>query len=350
MSTRAILVTGGGGVGKTTISAGLAVRAARLGLRTLVVTVDPARRLADALGVEALGSEPTPNHAVEGLWAAMLDAEASWNAIIHRHAPPDVAARLEQNEFWEAVSSRFPASQAYAAAEEMANFLDARVWDLVVVDTPPSAGGIEFFTAPRDMRELVGGRLLRWLTGARLPGRRSFFAVAGKPALRVAGTVLGTDLLERVAEFLFDLRTTYDGLSRRAKEIERHFRRSTIVVATTADPAPLREAARFYRELPATATLPAAVIFNRTLPETWQRKVEELEADGGTPDRALERNLYRWAAEAHRQAEARQAFAERYRPQLATIPWRSTTPTDIDALEGLITGAGGLDLNAIIKG
>ena len=93
MSTRAILVTGGGGVGKTTISAALAVRAAQRGLRTLVVTVDPARRLADALGVEELGSEPTPNAELDGLWAAMLDAEASWNAIIHRHAPADVAER-----------------------------------------------------------------------------------------------------------------------------------------------------------------------------------------------------------------------------------------------------------------
>lgn len=350
MSTRAILVTGGGGVGKTTISAGLAIRAAEMGMRTLVVTVDPARRLADALGVDSLGSEPTPNPELPGLWAAMLDAEASWNSIIHRHAPPDVAERLDHNEFWEAVSGRFPASQAYAAAEEMANFLDSRVWDLVVVDTPPSAGGIDFFTAPGDMRELVGGRLLKWLTGARLPGRRSFFAIAGRPALRVAGSVLGTDLLERVAEFLFDLRTTYDGLSRRAKEIERHFHQSTIFVITTADPAPLREAGRFFRELPEAATAPSAVLFNRALPEAWQEAAAELEADGSAPDRALERNLFRWAAEAHRQAEARQSFSDRYRAPIATIPWQPSAPTDLAALAHLITDASGLDLEALLRG
>jgi anion-transporting ArsA/GET3 family ATPase len=349
MTTRAVLVTGGGGVGKTTLSAALAIRAAQMGMRTLVLTVDPAKRLADALGVDQLGSEPTPNEQLDGLWAAMLDAEASWNAIIHRHAPTEVASRLEHNEFWEAIAGRFPASQAYAAAEEMANYLDSKVWDLVVVDTPPSAGGIGFFTAPGDMRELVGGRLLKWLTGARLPGRTAFFSLAGRPALRVAGSVLGTDLLETVAEFLFDLRTIYDGLSRRAKEIERHFSRSTVIVVTTSDPAPLREAGRFYRELPDVATLPATVVFNRTLPDSWQIKAAELEADDETPDRALERNLFRWSAEAHRQAEARRGFVERYNATITTVGWQSTAPTDIDGLARLISSASGADIEGLLS-
>ena len=349
MSTRVILVTGGGGVGKTTISAALAVRAAEKGFRTLVVTVDPAKRLADALGVDALGSEPTPNRQLDGLWAAMLDAESSWNAIIHRHAPPDVAQRLVRNEFWEAIAGRFPASQAYAAAEEMANFIDSKVWDLIVVDTPPAAGGIGFFTAPGDMRDLVGGRLLKWLTGARLPGRRAFFSVAGKPALRVAGTVLGTDLLERVAEFLFDLRTTYDGLARRAKEIERHFKRSTTLVVTTADPAPMREAARFFRDLPGAAVRPSVVVFNRTLPEGWQATATELEADGPTPNRALERNLFRWAAEAHRQSEALQAFVDRHRATTASIGWLPEAPTDIAALSSMIANANNFEFDELLS-
>ena len=349
MTTRSILVTGGGGVGKTTLSAALAIRAAQLGLRTLVLTVDPAKRLANALGVDELGSEPTPNSHLDGLWAAMLDAEASWNAIIHRHAPADVASRLEHNEFWEAIAGRFPASQAYAAGEEMANYLDSKVWDLVIVDTPPSAGGIGFFTAPGDMRDLVGGRLLKWLTGARLPGRNTFFSFAGRPALRVAGSVLGTDLLERVAEFLFDLRTIYDGLARRAKEIERHFSQSTVIVVSTADPAPLREAGRFYRELPDVATAPARVVFNRTLPTAWQNKAAELEADDDTPNRALERNLFRWSAEAHRQAEARRGFVDRYDAAIATVGWQPVAPNDIEGLARLITTAGGADLETLLQ-
>ena len=199
----------------------------------------------------------------------MLDATASWRAIVERHATPEAAQRLLESEFFTAATGHFPASQSYAAAEEMAAYLEAKVWDLVVVDTPPSAGGIEFFTAPAQMADLIGGRLLRWLTGAGLPGRQVFFDLAARPALRVADSVLGSNLLERVAQFLMDLRTTYDGVSRRAKEIERMLRRSSTVVVTTSDPGPMREAVRFFLELPDVAGRPAAVVFNRALPVDW---------------------------------------------------------------------------------
>jgi len=348
--SRALLITGGGGVGKTTLAAALGVSAARAGLRTLVLTVDPAKRLAAALGIDDLGSEPTPTAGQEGLWAAMLDAPSSWDAIVHRHAPPDVADRLVTNEFFTAVSRQFPASQAYAAAEEMANYLDAKVWDLVIIDTPPSSGGIGFFTAPGDMRDLVGGRLLRWLTGARLPGRKMVFNLTGKPALRIAGTVLGTDLLERVADFLMDLRATYDGLSRRAKQIERHFQASATVVVSTADPAPVREAERFFRELPDTAPTPAVVLFNRVLPVAWQSGNGPSPPDGtpATAIPALERNFERWASDATRQAEVRAAFAERFAAPIATVAWQREAPSDFDALAAMIRSSAGFDLATLL--
>jgi anion-transporting ArsA/GET3 family ATPase len=228
--TKALLVTGGGGVGKTTISAALAVAAARQGTRALVVTVDPARRLADALGVDTLGSEPAPHPTEPGLWAAMIDAGASWSALARRYADPAVADRLVNNPFFEAATNHFPASQSFAAAEEAARLLDARAWELVVIDTPPAAGGIDFFTAPGAMTDLVGGRLLRWLTGGRMPGRRFFFDRTARPALRIGDQILGATLLEGVAEFLMDLRTTYDGVARRSKEIEAHLRSATTLV------------------------------------------------------------------------------------------------------------------------
>ena len=118
------------------------------------------------------------------------------------------------------------------------------------MDTPPSAGGIEFFTAPAEFSDLIGGRLFRWITGGSIPGRNQLYNMAARPALRIVDVALGSDLLERVTAFLFDLRSTYDGLRKRSKDIERHFRRSSTLVVTTADPAPVAEATRFFQALP----------------------------------------------------------------------------------------------------
>lgn len=334
--TQALVVTGAGGVGKTTISAALAVTAARQGLRTLVLTVDPAQRLTTALGI-AISNEPEPHPDEPNLWVAMLDATASWQEVVRRHADPEVTDRLIDNEFFVAATSHFPASQSYAAAEEAATYLDAKAWDLVVVDTPPAAGGIDFFTAPAQMADLVGGRLLRWLTGARLPGRRFIFNRTAKPMLRLADQVLGSNLLERIAEFFMDLRTTYDGVSKRARQIERYMRKAITVVVTTSDPAPMKEAARFFQALPEVASPPRAVIFNRSLPEEWIGA----EPPSGTKV-ALAANLERWSQEAHRQRTARREMGERYDTPIATVPWQRHPPTDRDSLGQLIESAHGL--------
>lgn len=335
--TRTVLVTGAGGVGKTTFAAALGVTAAARGVRTLVVTVDPARRLASALGLSDLGDEPQPHTDEPNLWAAMLDSKASWRAVAMRHADPDVATRLAHNEFFEAASEHFPASQSYAAADQAATFVQARAWDLVIVDTPPSGGGIDFFTAPAQMADLVGGRLLRWITGGPLPGRRFFFDRAARPMLRVADTILGSDLLERVSEFLLDLRTTYDGVARRGREIETVLGEGTIVVVTTADPAPVGEAIRFYRQLPNLASVPVAVVFNRALPTAWAgiTPVPELNAD-------IARLVEQWGAETLRQADARDEFSARYGARVATVPWRAIAPTDLAGLASLLEGSEGI--------
>lgn len=335
--TRTLLVTGAGGVGKTTIAAACGVVAARSGLRTLVVTVDPARRLASALGIESLGDEPQPHVDEPNLWAAMLDSNASWRAVAMRHADPEVATRLASNEFFQAASEHFPASQSYAAADQAVTYVQARAWDLVVVDTPPSGGGIDFFSAPAQMADLVGGRLLRWLTGGPLPGRRFFFDLAARPVLRIADSILGSDLLERVSEFLLDLRTTYDGVARRGREIEAVLRESSILVITTADPAPVTEAVRFYRELPKLASTPAAVIFNRALPNSWL--TVDLPEELG-PE--LQHIVEIWSAETLRQRDVREEFSSRYGAQIATIPWSSKPPTKRDGLARLAESGEGI--------
>jgi arsenite-transporting ATPase len=339
-----IIVTGAGGVGKTTLSAGIAAVVAKRPARTLVITVDPARRLADALGIamtDSTTNRPAPVPNAGPLDAVMLDVTASWEAITRRHATPEVADRLADNQYFRAVADRFPAAQSYAAGEQVAEFAQSGNWDVLVVDTPPAEGGIEFFMAPRRMRELVGGRLLRWLTGARIPGRRMFYRTAARPMLRLADSLLGSALLEEIADFLLDLRTLYDGLAARAAAIDRLLGQATVLVATTDSPGAMREAGRFFSSLPEIDTAPDALIFNRTLPERW------ITARGpkgtGSEDIALRENMARWSIEARRNRDARQEIAARLAVPMATVPWLRQPPTDISGLADLITRATGLD-------
>lgn len=327
--TDIVLVAGAGGVGKTTLAAGIAVSAANTGLRTLVLTVDPARRLATALGLKRLSNVAHPNPDLDDLWAAMLDAGASWEAIVRRHAQPDVAVRLLESRFFDAIARQFPAGAAYAAAEEMAEQVERGAWDLVVVDTPPSSGGIDFLNAPEQMRSLVGGRALRLLTGARLPGRTTFFNHATKPALRLMDKVLGGGLLQDVGDFLFDLRHTYDGIGHRSKAIASHFEQAHLVLVTTTDWPPLAEVERFVADHPGNTRAPV-VVFNRTLPQDW------IGATTAVTDRRLVDNLDRWAAEAaHQDAVRAQWRRDHDRLQVIELPWRSSTPNDVVALGSL---------------
>lgn len=340
MMPRTVLVVGAGGVGKTTLAAAIGAHAARDGARTLVLTVDPALRLADALGV-SLGSRPAPVAGCAGLSAAMLDATASWEAIVRTHASPEVAARLVVNPLFRAVADRFPSGQAFAAAEEMTAHTESGAWDVVVVDTPPSAGGIDFLAAPRRMRALVGGRALRWLTGPSLPGRRALYAITARPALKLADAVLGGPLLEDVAEFLLDLRDTYDGIARRSKAVEGVMRSAAGVLVTTADPAAVREAMRFFEALPTWASPPRALVFNRSLPEAWAAAAT---ADTGD---ALDANLARWGLEAARHTDVRNELTARYGLTPVLIPWLAEMPSRPEDLAELVERAGGLDLASL---
>jgi anion-transporting ArsA/GET3 family ATPase len=346
VTTRILLVTGAGGVGKTTISAAAGVTSARRGVATLVVTVDPAKRLADALGVGSLGNLPTQVTGEANLWAAMLDVAASWEAIVARHAAPEVGDKLLANPYFRAIADRFPAAQAYAAGEQMAEFVESGAWDLVIVDTPPSVGGIDFLLAPGQARDLIGGKLLRWLTGAKVPARRALYRVTARPVLRLADLVLGGPLLEEIADFLLDLRTLYDGVEQRAKGVERHLRSARTVVVTNAYPTPMREARRFFEELPDGSVVPTAVVFNRELPHEWEL-LSSVPANGSDLDQrswtALRDNVLRWATEARRNADARADFAARYGATLASTPWKPQPPTDLDALADLVATSNGLD-------
>ncbi|MCL1597592.1 MAG: hypothetical protein M3094_00280, partial [Actinomycetia bacterium] len=251
---------------------------------------------------------------------------------------PEVGDRLLVNPYFRAIADRFPAAQAYAAGERMAEYIESKQYDALVIDTPPSGGGIDFFTAPARTGDLVSGKLLKWLTGSHLPGRSVLYRITARPMLRLADTVLGGPMLSDVADFLLDLRTMYDSLSARSRTMERYLRAATTIIATTADPTPLYETRRFFRQLEDVSVSPSCVIFNRALPLEW------IDTAGkpihGVPDadlRARARtNLKAWAAEARRQVDVSNEIAARYAIALYTVGLVSPAPHDLDGLGELI--------------
>jgi anion-transporting ArsA/GET3 family ATPase len=272
-----VLVVGSGGVGKTTVAAAMGtVAAVELGGRVLVLTVDPARRLADALGVGRLGNEATrvPDDAFADtdvaprgeLWAAMLDTKAGWDELIERHAPD---ARLRDsvlaNPLYQNITSRFVHSHDYLAMEQLHEVHATGDYDLVVVDTPPSRNALDVLDAPSRMVEFFGSRLLKWLT---VPYRSRLFNVASKPFMQIADRVLGSHFLQDIAEFFILFQAMEKGFVARAREVESLLGdpRTAFVVVSTLEAAPAHEAAYLARELALRDYQLGAIIANRVMP------------------------------------------------------------------------------------
>ena len=272
-----IVVCGTGGVGKTTAAAALgAMAAAHLGGRVLVLTVDPARRLATAMGIGPLSHEPVPVplevFAAAGvrprgeLWAAMLDTKSSWDDLIRRHAPDaTVRETVLANPLYENITRRFVHSHDYIAMEKLHELHSSGRYDLVIIDTPPSRNALDFLDAPRRMAEFFGSRLLRWLT---VPYRSRLFTAASKPFYQIADRVLGSRFLQDIAEFFILFQSMESGFVARAREIEALLTdpRTSFCVVTTLETSPMVET-RFFADELADRRLPlGAVIVNKVLP------------------------------------------------------------------------------------
>ena len=273
-----VIVCGSGGTGKTTIAAALGARAAeQLGGRVLVLTVDPARRLATALGLDELGHRHVrvpdavfgDRRAPTGdgeLWVAMLDTKAGWDDLIRRHAPDEALRdRVLANPLYRNITGRFVNSHDYLAMEQLYDLHTSGEYDLVIIDTPPSRNALDLLDAPGRMREFFGSRLLRWLT---VPYRSRLFTLASKPFYQVADRVLGSRFLQDIAEFFVLFQTMESGFVARAREVERLLTDdgTTFVVVSTAETAPLREARFMVDELQRRRMPLGAVVLNRVLP------------------------------------------------------------------------------------
>jgi anion-transporting ArsA/GET3 family ATPase len=272
-----IVVCGSGGVGKTTTAAALAtVAAADLGAKVLVLTVDPARRLASAMGLDALGNAETrvsQDAFVDAgleprgeLWAAMLDTKQSWDELVRRHAP-DAATRdaILANPLYRNVTGKFVHSHDYIAMERLYELHSSGVYDLIVVDTPPTRHAIDFLEAPERMADFFSSRLLRWLL---VPYRSRLLNAASRPFYQIADRALGSAFLSDVAEFFILFQSMYGGFVTRARAVEQVLedRRTSFVVVTTLEAAPAQEARRFVEVLAAKRLHLGAVVLNRVLP------------------------------------------------------------------------------------
>lgn len=276
-SREMILVAGSGGVGKTTIAAAMGIAAAqRQKGKILVLTVDPAKRLATALGLDEVGNTPVrikpavfreAGVTVRGeLWVAMLDTKAGWDELIRQHAPDaQVRDAVLANPLYRNITSRFVHSHDYLAMEQLHDLHATGDFDLVIVDTPPSRNALSILDAPSRMIEFFGSRLLRWLT---VPYRSRLFTVASKPFYQVADRVLGSRFLQDIADFFVLFQAMEKGFVKRAHAVEALLAdaRTAFVVVTTLETAPSHEAKFLAQALLNRGMTLGAMVVNRVLP------------------------------------------------------------------------------------
>lgn len=278
-SNRVVVCCGAGGVGKTTTAAAMALRAAEYGRSVVVLTIDPAKRLAQALGIKELGNEPqrvTLGPGVPGqLYAMMLDMRRTFDEMVIEHSGPERAQAILENQFYQTVATSLAGTQEYMAMEKLGQLLGQDRWDLVVVDTPPSRNALDFLDAPKRLGSFMDGRLWRLLLA---PGRGIGRLVTGVMglAMKAISTILGSQMLSDASAFVQSLDSTFGGFRERADlTYELLKRRGTqFVVVSAAEPDALREATFFVDRLSAEGMPLAGLILNRTHPILCAMTVE----------------------------------------------------------------------------
>ncbi|WP_422744197.1 ArsA family ATPase [Mycobacterium sp. WMMD1722] len=270
-SNRVIVCCGAGGVGKTTTAAAMALRAAEYGRTVVVLTIDPAKRLAQALGIQDLGNTPqrvplAPEVAGE-LHAMMLDMRRTFDEMVVQYSGPDRADAILDNQFYQTVATSLAGTQEYMAMEKLGQLLAEDKWDLIVVDTPPSRNALDFLDAPKRLGSFMDSKLWRLLLA---PGRGIGKLVTGAVglAMRAMSTILGSQMLSDAAGFVQSLDATFGGFREKAdRTYELLKRRGTqFVVVSAAEPDALREASFFVERLTAERMPLAGLILNRTHP------------------------------------------------------------------------------------
>ncbi|PSM41691.1 anion-transporting ATPase [Streptomyces dioscori] len=271
--TRIVVCCGSGGVGKTTTAAALGLRAAERGRKVVVLTIDPARRLAQSMGIDALDNTPRRVKGIDDsasgeLHAMMLDMKRTFDEIVEAHADRERAATILNNPFYQSLSAGFAGTQEYMAMEKLGQLRAREEWDLIVVDTPPSRSALDFLDAPKRLGSFLDGKLIRLLTApAKLGGRAGmkFLNVGMSMMTGTLGKLLGGQLLKDVQTFVAAMDTTFGGFRTRADATYKLLQApgTAFLVVAAPERDALREAAYFVERLAAEEMPLAGLVLNR---------------------------------------------------------------------------------------
>lgn len=354
-SKEIIVSTGSGGVGKTTTAAALAVHGAEQGRRTMVMTIDPARRLADALGLRQLGNSARRVDIGGGsLEAMMLDQKGAWDALVERYAPSDeVRERILANRFYQHLSGSFAGSQEYMAIEQLAELHASDRYDLIVVDTPPTRHALDFLDAPQRIAAFLDRQVIRWFIKPYVTAGWSTLRVVNRAAgslLRRLEEATGVTALVEISEFFTAMSGLFDGFEARVQAVDAllHSKQTAFIVVTSPEEQVLGEAEDFCRQIETLGIALRAVIFNRVrraalaedagVDERWLR--EQVQAAVRNAERAgrLVENFLRYETQARGDQGRMDAFRRQLpaRTVVATVPNFDTDLHDLDGLRRMI--------------
>jgi anion-transporting ArsA/GET3 family ATPase len=296
--TSVIVCVGPGGVGKTTTAAALALRGARAGLRACVVTIDPARRLADALGVSGVGNEPHYVPAAKGawpgeLWAVMLDAQSTFDNLVDRYAvSPGQAEAILDNPVYRNISAALSGTQEYMAVEKLYELQEGGAYDLIVVDTPPAQHALDFLEAPAHLARLLDNRVFRLLMTPTRAGLRAL-EFGAQLMLRTISKVAGGQVVADTVQFFTQFEGMEEGFRERAGRAEALLRSELTSFALVCSPRrdSMEEALYLVSQLAASGVRPGTVVVNRCYPLYPEVDPEAVAALVATPLAPLLANL-----------------------------------------------------------
>jgi anion-transporting ArsA/GET3 family ATPase len=360
-TTKIIVCCGSGGVGKTTTAAALGLRAAEQhGRRTVVLTIDPARRLAQSMGLTELDNTPRQVKGIDAgatggeLFAMMLDMKRTFDEVVQAHTTPQRAAEIFANPFYQAMSSTFSGTQEYMAMEKLGQLRARNEWDLIVVDTPPSRSALDFLDAPARLSRFLDGRMLRMLLApARTGGRSMFSLVTASFGLfsRAVQKILGAQLLTDLSGFVAALDSMFGGFRQRADETYRILQdpQTAFLIVAVPERDAVREAAYFAERLVDDRMPLAGLVLNRThRTEVAGIGAETAENAATALDRSEDQQVTADALRVHaglvRQIEREVRVAATFTDQFPDVPAVAVAaqPADVHDVDGLRTIADAL--------